>query len=239
MKNILIVFIVLISFTSCQITERIYFEEDGSGKYEMEVDMTEMTKAFGEMGEKKKIDSNYVAKDSIINFSDMLKEKRDSIAKLSKEEQNRLQRLKDVIMVIHEDKRKKELSIKVVSVFKNTKELDELQEILNITQPKEKQIPSKVNIKYSFKKNVFTRKSYNKEFTPEESDAYNTSMKAFSMFVNETSYSLEYHFPKPIKKVSLEGVTFSADKKVLYLEKTIEDFLNNPASLDLKVTLKK
>lgn len=238
-KNILIALIVISSFTSCQITERIYFEENGSGSYEMEIDMSEMTKAFGAMGEKKKLDSNYVAKDSIIKFSKILVEHKDSIATLSKEKQDRLKRMKDVIMVIHEDKQKNEFSMKIIGIFKNAHELDELQEILNATQSEEKQIPSKAKIKYSFKKNIFTRKSISKDFNQEELEKYNASLKAFSKFIEQTNYSLEYHFSKKIKKTSIEGATFSADKKTLYLEKTIDDLINNPSSLDIKVTLEK
>ncbi len=239
MKNIfLILGIVLISLTSCQITEKIYLEEDGSGKYNMEIDMSSMIKSLGKMGSKEEIDSTYVAKDSIINFSDMLIEHKDSIAKLPKEKQEQLQKMKDVQMIIHEDKAKNEFSLSIVGVFKNTEELNNLQNILNATQPDEKQIPSKYDIKYAFKKNRFSRKSNKKELTEEQLAKFDESIKGFEMFLSGTTYKLEYHFPKTIKKTTLKDAQFSEDKKTLYIEKSINDWINNPTVFDFKVKLK-
>ena len=239
MKNIfLIIGIVLISLTSCQITEKIYLEEDGSGKYNMEIDMSGMMKSLGDMGGKEEIDSTYVAKDSIINFSDMLIEHKDSIAKLPKEKQEQLQKMKDVQMIIHEDKSKNELSLSIIGVFKNTEELNNLQNILNATQSDEKQIPSKYDIKYAFKKDEFSRKSSKKELTEEQLTKFDESMKGFEMFLSGTTYKLEYHFPKVIKNTTLKDAKFSEDKKTLYIEKSINDWMNNPSVFDFEVKLK-
>ena len=239
MKKItLIIGIILISLTSCQITEKIYLEEDGSGKYNMEIDMSGMMKSIGEMGSSDEIDSTYVAKDSIINFSDMLIEHKDSIAKLPKEKQEQLQKMKDVKMIIHEDKSKNELSLSIVGIFKNTEELNNLQNILNATQSEEKQIPSKYDVNYTYKKNKFSRKSIKKELTEEQLAKFDESMKGFDMFLSGTTYKLEYHFPKAIKKTTLKDAQFSEDKKTLYIEKSINDWMNNPAVFDFEVKLK-
>ena len=135
MKHILLIIsFILLTLTSCQITEKIYFEENGSGKYNIEIDMSEMMKSLGELNSEKKIDSNYVAKDSIIRFSEMLVKNKDSIAKLPKEKREQLEKIKDIVMIFHEDKNKNELSMSITGVFKNASELSELQYLLNATQ---------------------------------------------------------------------------------------------------------
>ena len=239
MKNIFIIIgIVLISLTSCQITEKIYLEESGAGKYNIEIDMSGMMQSLGGLNDKE-IDSTYVAKDSIINFADMLIEHKDSIAKLPKEKQEQLKKMKDVQMIIHEDKSKNELSISIVGKFKNAEELNNLQNILNTTQSDKKQIPSKYDVKYAYSKNKFSRKSFKKDLSKEELEKYDESMKGFNMFLSGTTYKLEYHFPKTIKKTSLKDVKFSDDKKTLYIEKSISEWLTDPTVFDFDVKLKK
>jgi len=240
MKHILLIIsFILLTLTSCQITEKIYFEENGSGKYNIEIDMSEMMKSLGELNSEKKIDSNYVAKDSIVRFSEMLVKHKDSIAKLPKEKREQLEKIKDIVMIFHEDKNKNELSVSITGAFKNASELSELQYLLNETQDEKKKIPSKSDVKYSFKNNKFSRKSTVKKLNKEELAKYNESMKGFDMFLSGTTYNLEYHFPKPIKNASIKEATFSADKKTLYLKKSINDFINKPNAFDFDVKLKK
>lgn len=238
-KIVFVIVITLISLTSCQITEKIYLEDDGSGKYNMEIDMGDMMKSFASMGGEKEIDSMYVAKDSIIDFTEMMIEHKDSIAKLPKEKRAQLEKMKGMKMIIHEDKVNNEFYMRIVGEFKNVKELNELQNIFNSSQPEKKQIPSKYDVKYSIKRNKFTRKSIKKELSKEELAQFDESMKGFDMFLEGTSYKLEYHFPKAIKSTSLKDAKFSDDKKTLYIEKSINDWINNPNVFDFEVKLKK
>lgn len=239
-KLVFIISIILLSLSSCQITEKIYFEEDGSGKYNLEINMSEMMKSLNELSDKENnIDSTYVAKDSIMYFSDILKNRKDSIAKLPKEKQKQLIRMKDVKMIIHEDKRKNEFWMSMVGSFKNTKDLENLIDVFNATQSKGKQVLSKANIKYTYKKNKFSRKAIEKEFTTEQQETYDNSMKGFEMFMKGTSYTLEYHFLKPIKKASIKDAKFSEDKKTIYIEKSIGDLIDNPNVFDFEIKLKK
>lgn len=237
-NTILLLILIVFTLTSCQITEKIYFEEDGSGKYEMNVDMGDMLKAFGEM-ETKKIDSSYVVKDSIIDFSKLFIEHKDSIAKLPLKEQKKLQSLKNVIMVIHEDKRNEEMFISIWSPFTNMEELNDLQEKFRSTASSEKKkIPSKADVKYTFTKKNFTRKSYNKEFNEEELAEYEKSLKSMDMFIDKTTYTLEYHFPRKIKKYSIKDAILSDNKKVIFIKKSVSDWVSNPQALDVEIKFK-
>lgn len=243
-KNILFVLIIaIISLTSCQITEKIYLNEDGSGTFDLEVDMSQMMKSLGSMGKEKEIDSTYVANDTIMDFSKMLLEKKDSIAKLPKEKREELEKLKGMLVKIHEDKNKNEFTMSYVMKFKNVKELIEMQNMMgnaqSLDEGKDKKLPSKTNMKFSFKKNKFKRESIAKKLTETEVESYDKSMEQFNMFMDGSSYTIEYHFPKPIKSTTAKNATFSADKKVLYLKSTLKEVTDTPAILDFEVKLQK
>ena len=80
---------ILIFFTSCQFSENIYVEEDGSGKMEFTYDGAEFVKM---MGDKMK-ESDEERVDSTLVFKDFLEQKKDSIALLTPEEQAKLKAL--------------------------------------------------------------------------------------------------------------------------------------------------
>lgn len=78
-----------------------------------------------------------------------------------------------------------------------------------------------------------------KNLNKKELEQYNKSIKSFDVFLNGTTYNLDYHFPKPIKKVSISDVVFSVDKKTLYYKKPINNFISNYAIFDFDVELEK
>ncbi len=240
MKNLFFTIVIAIfSLTSCQITEKIYLEENGSGKYDIEIDMNEMMKSMNGLGGETKIDSNYVATDSIINFSEMLIKHKDSISKLPIKQQEKLNRMKDIVMVIHEDKNKNEFSMNIKGAFNNIKELDELEEILNATQTDDKKITSKSEVKYSFKRSKFSRKAIERKLNEEETKKYDKSMESLNMFLSGSTYNLEYHFYKPIKSASIKNAKYSTDRKTIYIKKPVDDLINNPTSFDLDIKIEK
>lgn len=243
-KNILLVLIIaILSLTSCQITEKIYLNEDGSGTFDLEVNMNEMMKSLGDMGGEKKKDTIYVVKDTIMDFSQMLLEKKDSLAKLPKEEREQIEKLKGMVIKMHEDKNKGELVLNYIIKFKNVKELADVQNMMSNAQSlekgKDKKLPSKTNMQFSFKKNTFKRIAEEKKLTEEEVVEYDESMKQFNMFMDGSSYNIEYHFPKTIKSTTAKNVTFSEDKKVLFLKSTMKEITDTPSVLNFEVKLKK
>jgi len=240
-KNTLTVIIIVISLMSCQITERVFIEEDGSGKFQFEIDMSGMIEAMSEFDDKK-IDSNYVATDSIIKFSDILLEKKDSISKLPKDQREKLEKLKEMTAVIHEDKLNNKMTVSYYINFNNVSEIAEMQSLMSnadsMTNDKAINIHSKTRTDYSFKKNNFKRISKDKNLSETEIEEYDNSMKDFNMFMNGSTYNLEYHFPRAIKKSSAKNATFSEDKKVIYIETTMQEATDTPSILDFEVKLK-
>jgi len=238
MKKLLLLISIIITISSCKITEKIYLEDDGSGTYNMEIDMSAMIESLSGLGSKD-VDSTYVVKDSIMDFSKLILEHKDSIDKLPKAERDKIEKLKNFKLIIHEDKRNNELSTSIVGTFKNVNELNDIQNIFNTTQSSKKQIPSKYDVKFTFKKNKFIRKSTEKELNKEQQEQFNESMKGFNMFLNGTTYNLEYHFPKPIKKTNIKDAKLSEDRKTLYLNKSVNDWINNGSAFDIEVKLKR
>ena len=85
-RAIFILFVAL-TFVSCQITETMELNEDGTGRMSIEMDMSEVM-AFGGMIE----DSTITRMDTIISMREILEEKKDSISQLSKKEQAKLKK---------------------------------------------------------------------------------------------------------------------------------------------------
>ena len=78
-----VVFALLAFCTSCQFSENIYINEDGTGKITFNMDGSELMDMMGEQMAKE----NGERIDSIISFKELMKTAKDSVAKLSAEEQ--------------------------------------------------------------------------------------------------------------------------------------------------------
>src|SRR5690606_32899681 len=82
-------FVLITTVFSCQFSENIYINDDGSGKMEFTFDGSLLIQMAGEqMGEtqEKTIDSTF-------SFKELFNSMRDSISKLPAEEQQKLKRL--------------------------------------------------------------------------------------------------------------------------------------------------
>ena len=250
MKKILLLVIGITLFTSCEIQEEITFNKDGSGEYQMLIDMSGML-AISKNSKKQKKDSlspekKPVVQDSIYKFSDILKEKKDSIARLPEKEQKILNELKDVIVKIHMDETKNEMTMAYVYPFQKTSDLKNILERLEkiSTYPKEKnqmddflsEIP-RTAVEYKFSKRKFHRKVKVLKTEKKNNEKENTENqtgkmdKIFTMF----RYKLIYHFPKKIKSVSYKDALLSADGKTLIIELPFDKVTENPELLDFEV----
>ncbi len=100
MKKINIVFIIsLFILTSCEIVQETKFETNGSGRYSLGFDLSEMMK----MGKNTKEGKNNKQLDTLIIFSEFLNAKKDSISKLSKEKQDKIKQLENFSLYIKAD----------------------------------------------------------------------------------------------------------------------------------------
>lgn len=162
--QIFIAAIIIALVYSCNFTEEIHLKEDGSGRLSISFDGSEMMDMAGD--ELAKTDEEAI--DSIISFKDFLEEKKDSIAQLPKDEQEKLKKLEPFSMRMVMDPEKSVMIFDLFSEFKNVNEVNDafsaFQDASSIggkTNPQQgpmkpsEQQPTEVN--YTFKKNKFTR----------------------------------------------------------------------------------
>ncbi|WP_420320282.1 hypothetical protein [Flagellimonas sp.] len=232
---------MLVALTSsCNFTEEITLQEDGSGKLSINFDGSELMEMAGE--EMKK--SNEKPMDSIISFKDMLEEKKDSIAQLSPEEQAKLKKLEPFKMRMVMNPDEKLMKFDLFSEFKNVNEVNDAFNAFqgaNVLGSQQQGAPpasmesSASEVNYSFGNNTFSRKAtiLDQELFQQQID----SLQGAEMFLSGSTYTLKYHFPKKVKSTTAEEATFSADGKTLIYEVKFLDLMKDPSLLDLEVEL--
>lgn len=230
-------------FIACNFTEEIFFEEDGSGKISINFDGSELMEMAGDEFSK----SSEKAIDSIISFKDFLEEKKDSIATLPQEEQDKLKKLEPFNMHMVMNPETKEMKFEMFSHFKK---IDEVGDMFNTFQNASSLNPAagspseqspfgdenqSTEVSYSFKKNVFIRRAkiIDEELHQQSLD----SLAGSEMFLSSSSYTLKYHFPRRVKSSSVEEATFSADGKTLIYELGFLEYMKNPEALNIEVEL--
>ncbi|HNP67097.1 MAG TPA: hypothetical protein PKH16_04255 [Aequorivita sp.] len=243
--KLLALFTIALTLVSCQFTETMIMNEDGSGTMAVEVNLNEMM-AFGGSA---LTDSMSVKMDTIIAMKQFLEAKKDSISKLSKTEQDKLKKLENFNIHMKMDTESSEM---VYDISTNFKDISEANDILNgleqasnvMPNPdsnteikKEEDSPEVVGVNYTFKKGVFKRDAYIKDKKLHQQQV--DSMKQAEAFMSGSNYTLKYTFPKKIKKTSNPEATFSADGKTVTLQQPFMEYFKNPDVLDLEVVLEK
>lgn len=267
MKKITLLFacLMVLFLTSCNFTEEITFNEDGSGEFIMNYDMSQVMESLKEMGmgdnTKKEGDTKKEKKaiDSVFYFKDMLAEKADSIAKLSPEKQEEIKAMKDVVIKIKMNEDEDLFNFGFGSTFKSLETLP--QALKNIE--KAKKLSNKENAQASkMSESAFAKSSENmlekvgftydgktfkrffkeeiNEPSQEEIDALNNEMNemgSMKSVFEEMSYTLVYNFPKQIKSVSNKNAKISNNKKTVSLKMNFMEMIKSPKETNLTVTL--
>ncbi|MDC8001492.1 hypothetical protein POV26_10625 [Aequorivita todarodis] len=244
-QKFLLLFALAFTAVSCQFTETMVMNEDGSGIMTVEVNLNEMM-AFGGSTMP---DSTVMKMDTIIYMKQFLEEKKDSISKLSITEQEKLKKLKNFNIHMKIDSEKAEMVYDISSNFKNISEANDLLNGLeqvgslmpnpdaNTEIKKEEDAPEVVGVTYSFKNGIFKRDAYIKDEKLHQQQV--DSMKQAEAFMGGSNYKLKYTFAKKIKKTSNPEATFSEDKKTVTVQEPFLEYFKNPDLLDLEVELEK
>ncbi len=232
---------------SCQFSETMVLNEDGSGTMNIALNMNEMMAFGGGMG---MTDSVPVKMDTIINMKQFLEEKKDSISTLSKAEQENLKKLENYNLNMVMNSETSELAYGISTNFKSIAEVNDmlsgLEQAASLMPGKEVDMSSEkkddtadeiIGVTYSFKKGVFKRDAYIKDEKMHQQQM--DSLQQAAAFMSGSKYTLKYTFPKKIKKASNEAATFSEDKKTITLQQPFLDYFKNPDLLDLEVVLEK
>lgn len=259
MKKTAVFLLVLFSIISCTIKEKMIINEDGSGTFSYGFDMATLLK----MG-KPKSDSAKVSKniDTVFTFKDMFAKMSDSIGKLSIVEKEQLKLLENfkINLKVNEEKQLFEYNMvfdfasldslkNMVSPLKSAEVLSLSDRRLGNKVAKKSEDENDFRTSFSYDDTFFEKKvldKNNKEIkklasvtknkkksaTKEPDDEFSKKMQ--EMF-KECKYSLEYHFSKKIKNISLKDAKISEDKKSFVVEIPIENLKENSDQLGFKV----
>lgn len=237
--------VVFTTLCSCQFTETIYLNADGSGKMEFMFDGGLLMQMAGEqMG-----DTQEQAIDSTFSFKDLFKTMQDSISKLPEEEQQKLKRLEPFNMHMVMNPETSEMRYNLFTDFKNVSDLQDMfkaiNDISNVTgnaQASEANNPlsglgadGNTSLDYNFDGKTFKRiaKVINREAYKQVTD----SLEQMTMMFASSTYKLNYHFPKRIQSVSNENALISDDRKSITVEFGFMDYITDPEALNLEVVL--
>lgn len=244
-KSLFVLFFIL-SFTSCAFTENIYVNEDGSGKFSVDMDGSSLMSMMPADSLK-----NEKAMDSVFAFKEIFEAKKDSIAKLSKEEQENLKKLENFSMRMKMNPKEQQFVFSMFTDFKSVTELQDAMATMNTIQSIKKEKDSKNPLSsvsgmgnnnsllsYSYDGKKFSRKAtlLKKQAKSEEQDSM---QQAYKMIYEASTYTIKYHFPKKIKKVSNTTALYSEDRKSITIEYPFNEYMNNPDKLNFEVEFEK
>jgi len=242
-KTLLLFIGLLTSLTSCMFTEELSVNNDGSGTYAFKMDMSQMMESMKDMSNKDSIKEPQVL-DTIVFFKDILEEKKDSISKLTKEEQILLKGLEDLKLHMQVDEEKGKMLMDFMLDFKNISELKDMQnkiakaQALSDGKEKDNSLKSKADVDYSFDGKTFRRSVIMKDLSEEKLQEVELSIEQSSSFLEGTMYKVVYHFESEIQDVSFKGAVISNDQKTLTIEVPLDSVMKNPKWLDFEVNLK-
>jgi len=234
----------------CNFTEDLYLNEDGSGKISLKFDGSQLM----QIGSEKMFSNKKEIIDTTIVFKHFLEKNKDSISKLTMKQQEKLKRLAkfkmDMVMNSVSKEMKFDLNSQFMKVsalgdlfndFKTASEVSNGNQKKSVSQSAPVSLPSDdkegSRVSYSFKKNIFKRTTeiIDQEILNKSAD----SLEQMRFFLASSTYKLNYHFPKKIKKISAEKAMFSQDGKSFTMEVDFLDYMKNPKLLDIEVELEK
>lgn len=242
-KKLCLLVVLAVTLVSCQFSETMILNEDGTGRMSLTMDMSEM------MAMMPMQDTLDMKMDSVMSFKKLFEEMEDSIAKLPKAEQERLKLLESYQMRILMDPEKQKMEYEIFTDFKSVAEANNLMEGLNTSEsmsvspmgnnstPKEKKEAQEqpTAVKFTYENNVFKRDAYIKD--AKAFAKMSDSLQALESFMEDAMYSVKYTFPKKIKSVSIEDAKISNDGKTVTFQKSFFAYMKNPDELDVEIIL--
>jgi hypothetical protein len=245
MKSLMLflVLALMLLVSSCTVTENIYVNADGSGKFNVDLDGSSLMAMMPKdsLGVEKNVDS-------VFTFKQLLADNKDSISKLPISEQQLLKKLENFSMRMQMNQEQKQFLFSLQTNFKNVSELQDAMVAINAisalqnkankaefgaTIPSEGVANNNSTLTYALQGNKFTRTAVlntTKKLTQNEEAA-----EMNKMIFASSNYILKYHFAKPVKKVSNAAAMFSEDRKTITLQYPFSEYMENPEKLNLEV----
>ena len=240
MKKIFVIFIVIV-IQSCQVTEIIHLNPDGSGSILVEQLRDEQSYQLvaGEnySKEEKFEDTTYV-------FQDYAKKYGETFSRLTPFEKSVYEKHFPVKVKIKKSSYEKEFRTQLSQQFKSIAEVADLYKTEdyadniqnNYALSAEKHYYSVV---FLFDGNCFKRivAITNPEELKKQQEQLAQIKDRITSFPLKQSFELRYYFPKPIQSVSNTKAIISDDKKALVLTFSLIEVVVNPELTNLEVVL--
>jgi len=245
MKKYLLYFLVALCISSCTIKEKMIINEDGSGSFSYGFDMAPMykmgMKSTDTLNNKKVIDTSF-------NFKELFNKAKDSIAKLPAADKEMLKVLENFKINLKVNEEQKQMEYNMTFDFKN---LDSIQKMASATQAMEKlalsdkkrlgalsaapksESTNSSSFIYdgkSFVKTIVSSEENKKTVKPKKKNKKKEDdpfLKKMDDMLKECKYSMEYHFPKKIKTVSLKNAVIATDRKSFIYDVRLENMQEN------------
>jgi hypothetical protein len=243
LRKLFLLVVMTFFLVSCQFSETMIINEDGSGRMSIAVDMSEMMAMMPTQ------DSTEQKMDSVFSFKQVFEEKKDSIAQLPKAEQDKLKLLENYQMQILMDSETEKMVYTIFTDFTSVTEANNLMEGLSATGSTKMSADGSSSssssmggpteqataLRFSFENDVFERDGYITD--PALFQKQMDSIKQMESFMDGAMYSVKYTFPKKIKKASMENAEISADGKTITFQQKFITYLKDPDALDIQIEL--
>lgn len=233
--------LLLIVTVSCQVTETLQLNADGSGN--LEVAFLRDENSYMQLA-KEEYSKEDVYKDTTFYFKDYYKKYAETFDRTGKEDQDFY--FKYAAVKVHKKKSsyEKEFKTTVSQDFKKVSDLVDLYKAENYADDIKFNYSLAAEehyyrVSYNFVGDKFSRNVKIIDPTHFKLQAeYIDKMKvAYKGFKLTQRYALDYHFPRKIKSVSNPVAKISADKKSVSVTFLLSDCLQNPESTNLEVIL--
>ncbi|MDX1364931.1 MAG: hypothetical protein R3243_12015 [Arenibacter latericius] len=254
--KITIFLFALLLLTSCEIVQETHFNVNGSGTYSLGFDMSEMMK----MGLSSEEDAASQQIDTLLVFADYIELKKDSIAKLSQEDQDKIKELEPFSLSMKSDSVTNTLEMKLKYDFKDQEDLlafgdklkgqnfDELDIFSgalakdistdNADGEEGKEESGFPDFNKSFITN-FSRAGFSVRITQEAMEKQekekDTTITADSPMVDMIRFKNRYIFPYKVKSVSNKNARVLSDFKGIEISGNLYEITNNPQFFDTEV----
>lgn len=240
MKRIFFTFFI-ITLHSCQVTETIHLNSDGSGSILVEEMREEQSYQLiaGEnySKEEKFEDTTYV-------FQDYVQKYAETFAKLTPFEKSVYEKHFPVEVKIKKSSYEKEFRTQLSQQFKTISEVADLYKTEDYADNIQNNYALSAeehyySVVFSFDGTRFNRivKITDPVELKKQQDELATVKERIAKFPLKQSFELRYYFPKPIQSVSNTKAVISTDKKSFVLTLSLVEVVTNPELTNLEVVL--
>lgn len=240
MKKYALLLIVLF-LASCQVTETIHLNQDGTGKIEIN-ELRDEHSYMQLMGEN--YSKEEVFKDTTYVFEDVITKHSETFSRLPAFEKAIFQKFTTVKVHSKKSSFEKEFRTTISQNFNRIEQVADLYKTEEYADDIENNYALVAeehyySVSYTFDGSVFKRivritDQIELKKQQDKIEGYKTQVSKFNI---TQPYVLKYHFPRKIKSVSNSKAKISDDEKSLELQFLITNCLVNPESTSLEVVL--